>query len=134
MVDIVTDIANQIDGDSVVGLTLGTNLFSGPVKPDSSLIPKNACFIGTQPGPEPIRVMGLQKEIRSPIIEVRLRWAPFQDGRTKILAIQSLLFGVTVSGYLDLRPINSEPIHEGPNAEGLDIWTLVYAMAYEATA
>ena len=124
-----TDVATHLAGASI-SLTLGTNLFTGPVRDVSASVPKNAVFVKGLPGGLPQRTMGEEDEIRSPLVTVNVRWTTFGDGDTKIRQIQEALQAATISGYIDVAAQQSEPLVLPPDNEGLHMFMMIFSLKY----
>jgi len=124
-----TDVAVELAGAGI-SLTLGTNLFTGPVRDVSASVPKNAIFVKGLPGGLPQRTMGEVNEIRSPLVSVQVRWTTFGDGDTKVREIQEALQAVSISGYLDVVAQQSEPLALPPDNEGLHQWSMIFSLKY----
>jgi len=127
-------IANMLDADSGLELTLGTNLFASMVRAASSTIPINAVFVYGAPGTPVLRVMGDGSEIRRPVVLVRVRWGSFVPGLAKMRAIQDFLVGNRPSGYLDIYTLQSEPDNLGSDSLGYHMWSLGVSVAYNNVA
>jgi len=123
------DVATELNGAGI-SLTLGTNLFTGPLREVSSFTPKNSVFVKGLPGGIPERTMGQSDEIRSPLVSVQVRNTSFNGGDTKVRDIQETLAGVTISGYLDVEAQQSEPLYIGQDNEGLHMWSMIYSLKY----
>ena len=124
-----TDVATHLAGASI-SLTLGTNLFTGPVRDVSASVPKNAVFVKGLPGGLPQRTMGEVDEIRSPLVSVNVRWTTFDGGDTKIRQIQEALQAATISGYIDVAAQQSEPLVLGQDNEGLHMSMMIFSLKY----
>ncbi len=123
------DIATELDGAGI-SLTLGTNLFTGPIRDVSASVPKNSVFVKGLPGGLPERTMGESDELRSPLVSVQVRWTTFGDGDTKVRQIQEALQAVALSGYLDVAAQQSEPLVLPPDNEGLHQWSMIFLLKY----
>lgn len=123
--DVATDLAM-----AGISLTLGTNIFTGPLREVSDSIPKNAVFVKGLPGGLPERTMGQINELRSPLVSVQTRWTTFNGGDTKVRAIQEALHAVAINGYLDVVAQQSEPFYLGQDNEGLHLWSMIYSLKY----
>ncbi len=124
-----TDVATELAGAGI-GLTLGTNLFMGPMRDASASVPKNAVFVKGLPGGLPQRTMGESDEIRSPLVSVNVRWTTFNAGDTKIRQVQEALQAATISGYIDVVAQQSEPLVLPPDNEGLHMFMMVFSLKY----
>ena len=124
-----TDVATELAGAGI-GLTLGTNLFMGPMRDASASVPKNAVFVKGLPGGLPQRTMGESDEIRSPLVSVNVRWTTFDAGDTKIRQVQEALQAATISGYIDVVAQQSEPLVLPPDNEGLHMFMMIFSLKY----
>lgn len=124
-----TDVATFLAAAGL-SLTLGTNIFTGPIRGASTSVPKNAVFIKGLPGGLPQRTMGQVDEIRSPIVSIQTRWDNFGDGDTKVRAIQEALQSPSISGYIDVVAQQSEPFVLPQDNEGLHQWSMIYTLKY----
>ena len=81
----------------------------------------------------PDRVMGEVFEVRAPIVHIRLRNRKYTIGVTLSGNIQDAILDNTISGYLDVEPLQSagEMIQDG---EGLMYWGLSYLARYQQDA
>lgn len=122
-----TDVAVELAAASI-GLTLGTNLFTGPLRDVSAGVPKNAVFIKGLSGGLPQRTMGEVNEIREPLVSVTVRNSSFNDGDTKVRQIQEALQAVTISGYLDVAARQSEPLYLEPDDQNLHRWIVIFSL------
>ncbi len=129
--DVPTDVATHIAAGGL-SLTLGTNLFAGPVREPGDQIPRDCVFVIPTPGgAPPSRVMGQSYEIRSVILHTRVRWSRFEEGATKARGITDLLQGASISGYLDVSASIPEPAPEPRDTEGLYYWGLFHTLTYQ---
>jgi len=124
-----TDVATELAGAGI-GLTLGTNLFTGGIRDVRTGIPKNAVFVKGLPGGLPQRTMGESDEIRSPLVSVNVRWTNFDGGDTKIRQVQEALQAAAISGYIDVVAQQSEPLVLGQDNEGLHLFMMVFSLKY----
>lgn len=125
------DVATHLAGASL-GLTLGTNIFAGPVREPSSQIPKDCVFVTSVPGgAPPSRVMGQSYEIRFATLHIRVRWTRYEEGDTKARDIADKLQGASITGYLDVEPAASEPAPEARDPVGLYYWGLFFVFKYQ---
>ena len=113
-----------------LGLTKGTNLFWGTQRGVGGGVPINAVFVIGGGGTEPERTMGRTLEIRHPFVIIRVRWSSNGAGDAKARAIQDALDNATISGYLDVRALNSEPQSIGQGTDGNHLWTMQYELVY----
>ena len=124
-----TDVAAHLAGAGI-SLTLGTNLFTGPMRDVSASVPKNAVFVKGLPGGLPQRTMGEVDEIRSPLVSVNVRWTTFDGGDTKIRQIQEALQAAAISGYIDVVAQQSEPLVLPSDNEGLHMFMMIFSLKY----
>lgn len=117
-----------------LGFTRGTNIFPGPVKGPDSRFPKSCVFCVPAPGAEPQRVMGQSVEVRYTIINVTYRAAKFAAGDAKARAIQNALQGAVISGYMDIKALQSSPAAIGQDGEGNYLWSMGFQLTFEETA
>lgn len=123
------DVANFIAGAGL-GLILGSNLFLGYLRAESSMIPSNAVFVSGGSARPPSRVMGESSEIRYPLVNVRVRWTRFEEGDVKARGIFDALRAANVAGYLDLSSIQSEPLPLSLSTEAKNFWFMSFLLAY----
>lgn len=128
--NVARDLKDAIDGDSSLGLTSGTNLFASQIRAASAQIPKDCVFVIGESGPEPIRSMGQSEEVRIAFTQIVVRWSKFAAGSTTARAIMDSLQGSSISGYLDLVALQSEPTVLGEDSEGLHLWSISYQLVY----
>jgi hypothetical protein len=109
----------------VAGLTLGTNCFFGPVTPD----PAKGCWIFPTGGPGPIRYLGETEATKRYTCQIRVR-ADKQDFDGGLLlaravsdALIAAVFDASFSAYLDIIPIQSQPMYLGQDDQGLPEWS-----------
>ncbi len=124
-----SDVATFLEGAGL-GLTFGTDLFTGPVRDVSTGVPKDAIFVKGLPGGLPERTMGEIDEIRSPIVSIQVRNTTFSAGDTQARAIQEALQSGELVGYIDVVPQQSEPFVLPQDNEGLHQWSMIYTLKY----
>ena len=129
MTNPLLDMATFLAGAGL-SLTKGTNLFWGIQRGVGGGVPVNAVFVIGGGGTEPQRVMGRGLEIRRPFVIIRVRWSSNGGGDTKARAIQDALDGASISGYLDVKALNSEPQAIGQGSDGNHLWTMQYELVY----
>ncbi len=122
-----TDVAVELAAAGI-GLTRGTNLFTGPLRDVSAGVPKNSVFIKGLSGGLPQRTMGEVNEVREPLVSVTVRNSSFNDGDTKVRQIQEALQAVTISGYLDVAARQSEPLYLEPDDQNLHRWIVIFSL------
>ena len=130
------DVATQINA-TVTELTLGTNLFAGPVRKAEKnlsgveIVPICAAFVIASDGPVPIRVMGRQKEVRSLLVDVRLRWNNFQMGDEIARKILNAIAALDIPEYMDIETTTPEPIVTGQDDLSNFTWRIGFILTYE---
>ncbi len=104
------DIATYLDTNSTA-LTLGTNLFVGPVRPYSTGMPVKAVFVLANGGREADRTLGSTTtiEVRHPAIQIRTRSTSFASGESLAQTIHSTLQSAQPSSYMDVYSRQSAP-------------------------
>ena len=127
--NVLTDFVTFI-GAAGIGLTAGTNLFIGPIKARSAVVPVDAVFATSAGGPPPERSMGQVEETRRAIVSLQVRWSTMVAGDSKIRAIQNALQGAGISGYLDVGSVESEPVLIGRDSEGYYLFLLNFELVY----
>lgn len=132
MAAVLLDVSTALAAAGI-GLTAGTNLFIGGIKAPSSRIPIDSTFIGSAPGAAPERFMGEVTEIRSPMVHIRVRASAFQTGDTLIRLIQDTMQAFSISGYLDVKAVQSEPTYLGEMKEGHHLWSMSHVLMQEET-
>ena len=123
------DLVDYLAGAGL-GLTKGTNIFVGPVRDMTPQIPDNSVFVTTRGGRLPVRTMGLQEEVRSPLIFIRIRNKNYDTGYNLAKAIMTSLMSGGVAGYLDIEPMQSEPNFLQTDSKNRLMWDLSYLMKY----
>ncbi len=125
------DVATLLDGDSGLALTLGTDLFCSTQRAISAQVPTNAVFVFGNSGITPLKSMGEVAEIRRPLINIRVRWASFGGGDTKVRAIMNLLQAGVIATYLSkVWLTESEPLPLGEDDLGNHLWSLGCMIVY----
>ncbi|MHA2248410.1 MAG: hypothetical protein ACXADY_25910 [Candidatus Hodarchaeales archaeon] len=110
---------------SVAGLTLGTNCFYGPVTPD----PAEGCWVFPTGGPGPTRFLGETEAEKHYTMQIRVR-ADKQDFDGGLLlaravsdALVAAIHDAAFAAYLDIIPIQSQPMYLGQDDFGLPEWS-----------
>ena len=114
-----------------IGLTLGTNIFHGPTKIPSAQVPKDAVFITGGSGASPDRSMSQAFEIRMPIVHVLTRESRFEEGDATARDVNDALQGASITGYLDVVALESEPNPVVTDSEGLHYWRQSFQLTYQ---
>jgi hypothetical protein len=132
------DVANFLAG-SGLGLTLGTNLFVGSIRPASSSgpsMPPQAVFVISTPGPAPLTFKGAgQGSLSMGMIQVRLRSQPndFLTAQTLSRQIRDTLHRATIAGYVYVVARQSEPQYLGQDQQGNEEFSLNFDLWRAAT-
>ncbi len=130
MATVLLDVSTALAAEGI-GLTAGTNLFMGGIKALSSNVAVNSVFVGSSPGAAPERFMGEVAEIRRPMVHVRVRNGTFQAGDTLSRLIQDTMQALSISGYLDVKAVQSEPTYLGEAKEGHHLWVISFELTHE---
>lgn len=135
---VTEDIAHQLETD-VSSLTVGTNLFRGPIRPHTrtssgtELIPRNSVFISTPTeGPAPFPIAGSGwGQLRTATIQVIVRNT--DTGSNLPQQIFDILVDVTLgTGYLGLEMIGSGPAYlPGINENEDNLWSMNCNVIYD---
>ncbi len=114
-----------------LSFTKGTNAFMGPIREHSRQVPKNCLFVNNSPGSPPSRVMGDSVNFRNVVVDIRIRWNKFAAGDAKARAVMDALQGASISGYLDVGLVMSEPSPMQRDMNDLFIWQVLAFMFYQ---
>jgi hypothetical protein len=123
------DVANYVSSNGFG--ELGVNVFIGNVKPVSQFVPEEAVFVLGETGRASNRVHSGLREIRFPSVQVRVRSNDFGSGFNLIQGIHDLLFRAILPGYIDCRPLQSEPVFFEEDENGNFEWFLNFELKYE---
>jgi hypothetical protein len=109
-------VASVID-TALASLTLGTNLFQGPVRPPSSSVPHKAVFCLATGGPAPLmHTQGNNgPDVKRASVQVRIRGDvnSFAAGQTLARSVWTALQRATFAGYMSIACRESEPVYLG---------------------
>ena len=100
--------------------TTGTNLFYGPVRPAGDEYPSRCIFVVPTGGAAPEAFLGQSYAYRRSALQIRTRGdrqdynAALADAR----AIRDVVHYAVLSGYVDCRVQNTEPIPLGTDEAG----------------
>jgi hypothetical protein len=130
MSEVLLDVSTALAAEGI-GLTAGTNLFMGVIQAPSKQVPIDSTFVGSSPGAAPERFMGEVSEIRRPMVHIRTRSSSFQTGDTRIRLIQDTMQALSISGYLDVKAVQSEPTYLGQTDEGHHLWVMSHELVNE---
>lgn len=78
--------------------------------------------------------MGESFEIRYPLVNVRVRWARFEEGSVKVREIFNALRAASILGYLDVSSIQSEPLLLSASTEAKNFWFMSFLLVYQEGA
>ena len=106
---------------------VGTDIFIGPVRPVSTVIPQNAVFVLGTGGPAGARTHG-NGETRYPTIQVRIRDTDLIAGGVKAENVYTALEGAKVPGYSDCVGLQSAPIFMQQDQNKLYHWSLNFEL------
>jgi hypothetical protein len=112
-------------GTQVADLTLGTNLFYGPVTPD----PVEGCWVFPTGGPPPERFLGEIPTMKHFGIQIRVRGdkEQFTTGQALAREVSDALIAAThdsaFNAYLDIEVTQSQPFYLGQDDRGLPEWS-----------
>lgn len=124
------DVATYLED---VGLgVLGESIFVGPKRPVSEHVPADAVFVNSELTARPSqRVHSGLREIRFAPIQVRVRASHFEAGYERAMNVMDALYRVVIPGYIDTRPLQSEPIYLQQDENGNYEWSLNFEVKYE---
>lgn len=92
--------------------TLGTNLFAGPVRPVSGVIPHRAIFVLTYGGPAPLdKFSGVSIQRHSVQVMIRSNADAFSVAQADAKACRDALHLGTVTGYMRCAAL--QPVYLG---------------------
>lgn len=124
------DVVDFIEaGSPLGGVTWAedTNIFRGPVRAFNDYIPHQAIFaLATGgPAPEPFLATGSTDFVRSYVqLRVRSNANDHVGGQTIARAIRDRLHKAAISGYVDSRVREAEPIYLGMDSFGHHEWSI----------
>jgi hypothetical protein len=115
---------------AVGALTLGTNLFRGPIRPDEvNSIPTLSAFCLADSGPEPLDY--LQGGAHTPQLKtfwvnvyIRSNAHEYEAGQTLARACRDALHDSPPSGYFASRVTSSEPFYLGMDEHGSHLFSI----------
>lgn len=130
--DIATAIAARVGT-----LTLGTNVFAGPVRPS----PDEAVFVLASGGGQSVPYRGTDTgsgpdQLRNPSVQVFVRSAneDYASGAALSRTVRNALDCREPTGYVDVRAQQSAPIYLEKDDEGRHRWSLNFSVTVEETA
>jgi len=122
------DVATRL-GAAGIGLTLGTNLFAGPVRAYvDGTVPHQSVFCLATGGPPPEPFCGdpTNKDFRRSKVQVRTRsnLEDFDGGQTLTRNTRNAIHKASVVGYVDVEVLESEPNYLGKDEDGHHEWSI----------
>lgn len=133
MPDPELDLATHI-GDNVVAATLGINTFQGEYRPISTYIPAKAVFVKVSGGPQPQAYNGETTQLKQVQVDVRVRGDKddqYSGGKTWAESIHAACKYASISGYIDVRNLQPEPIPIGRDGNDHYEWAFSVLMIFE---
>lgn len=130
------DLATHI-GTNVAALTLGTNLFMGPLRAKNVAIPDQVVFVLNTGGPQPSEFIegGGTPELYEHSLQVRVRSAPgassFEDGQALARTVRDAIHRASISGYIDVWVRSSSPDYIEVDDEDRHEWVIGVGMEIE---
>ena len=125
------DVANYLSSAGI-GLTLGANLFEGPIRPVSNSVPAQSVFVSAPTGGfAPERTLGRTTELRRPVVQVRVRSPAWEDGQSLAQAVFETLENADIPGYLDVVMAQSQPMFIGEDENGNYHWSMDVELLYQ---
>lgn len=125
------DVATFLAAQSL-GLTLGVNLFPGTEDAPGPGVPTDAVYVYGMPGGRPDRNADTRIEHRYAIVHIRIRDTREQEADALARSIMTKMQGAIISGYLDVRSLQSEPGGSFERQSGLHRISLSYECVYES--
>lgn len=108
----VAQTIDAVTSSPLSAYTLATNLFAGPVRPISAVVPHRAIFVLTYGGPSPLdKFSGVSIQRHS--VQVMLRGNPdaFSVAQADAKACRDALHLATIAGYMRCAAI--QPVYLG---------------------
>lgn len=131
--DPTQDVATHL-ASAGLSLTVGTNLFMGPVRAAGDGIPQAAVFVHGQGGDAPEPYQGASGSTWEVEVEVTIRSEPkdFTGGRTRARAILQAIHLASLSGYYSVRSEDAEPDYLEQDDAGCHEWAVAFTLAWVA--
>lgn len=123
------DVATALAGAGI-GLTLGTNVFWGPVRESdpSTAFPSAAVFCTMRGGAPPINYCdaSITPQLREPLVQVMIRSAPrdYAAGQATARQVKNALHDIPPTGYDACRVEQAEPLPIGETNQGEHLFSL----------
>jgi len=133
MPDPALDIATHLGADATVTIggsdaVLGTNLFPGPKRAAGDGIPEAAIFVLETGGYPPDDTFGTTLPGRTATVQVYIRGPQgadaYSSARATARAAWKSLHKASISGYVSIRCMQSEPVYLGPNETDQHVFTI----------
>ncbi len=103
------DLVEYLD-EKLPELVTAENLFVGPLRPVSDIVPVDAVFVLSTGGAPPDRTFRPGRvEIQYPAVQIRVRSVRKQDGMKLLFKIYDALQSVRFDRYKDVRTETSDP-------------------------
>lgn len=128
-----TDLATWIAADATLGLTLGTNLFTGPTRSQGDGIPKVAAFVLAYGGNPTLPFLdGSAEEWCVSTVQVTLRSSKddFAGGLDLARAVRNRVHRHPPAGYAEVRVVTPEPLYLGQDESGAHLHALNVEMTH----
>lgn len=127
------DIATYLGGD-LAALSLGVNLFYGPVRGADDNYPSKAVFCILDGGPPPLPIWGTDVVRRSRVaLRVRGDRMKYDEGLDLAVSVRASVHYAAIVGYLDTRAEQAEPIFIGNDEDGHPEWVINILMQHRRT-
>ena len=119
--------------DANCSLVKDTDLFRGKLEPASTDIPHQCVFVVASGGPPPLSYMSSTIKFRYSAIQIFTRSNPrdYPAGLTLARLVRDTLHNAAVSGYVDVRCMESEPIYVEEDENGDHIWSSNFEFWHE---
>ena len=118
---------------SALTLVVGTDVFSGMVRPKGDGVPARAVFCMPTGGPKPSNFCGVSKVRRFSPVQVRVRYDQDDEDAGILFArlVRDAVHHATIGGYIEIETQQSEPSPLGPDRQGLPEWSIPVEMISE---
>ena len=124
-----TDVVDHLD-TNVAALTRDTNLFMGKLRSGTA----EAVFVLASGGPEPLAYLdGTTIERRFSDVQcmVRSDRGDFSGGQVLARSVRDNLHHQTLTGYIDVRVMQSEPIYVAEEKDEHHVWAVNVQLWHE---
>ncbi len=127
-------MATDPDGDvvtylaaNVVALTANANLFASKEQAEGDGIPHEAVFVLASGGPAPEAYLdgnsGTERQYSGLQIMTRSEPRDYNAGKALARSVRNTLHHSAISGYIDVRTNETEPLYLGEDGDGHHRWT-----------